>query len=51
MRDLDCLERKRSEERRKDFFDREVMEIDMIKWHNYKPNKPEENVNQSHPGQ
>ena len=28
------------QEDRKDFFDREVMQLDMIKWHNSKPNKP-----------
>jgi hypothetical protein len=34
-------EDKKTKEERKDFFDREVMQLDMIKWRNSKPNKPQ----------
>ena len=40
-RELERSEHLRAQEKRKDFFDSEVMQFDMIKWPNIKPNKPE----------
>jgi hypothetical protein len=41
-RAIERADTRKSQEERKDFFDHEVMqELDMIKWRNSKPNKPE----------
>ena len=40
-RTIEKAEERKNKEERKDFFDREIMELEMIKWRNSKPNKPE----------
>ena len=43
-RAIEKADNRKNQEERKDFFDQVMQDYDMIKWHNSKPNKPENGI-------